>query len=139
MSSLQNKNNKNTNIFKDRIRLLLISFTIETAFFFIGAVIAFFADIKNSGYYSMCLLSLSLGCFVSGFVTARKMKHNGLMHAVIYSLPGNLSYIVLSSALNSFKIDYHIILSLMLIIVSSAIGGIISVNVRPKLKIKTKR
>ena len=139
MSSLQYKNNKNTNIFNNRIILLLISFIIETAFFLIGVAIALFADIKNTGYYSTCLLSLGLGCFVSGFVTARKIKQNGFMNAVIYSLPGNLFYIVFSSALNAFKIDYHIIFSLILIIVSSAIGGIISVNVRPKLKIKTKR
>ena len=139
MSSLQYKNKKNTNIFNDRIRLLLINFIIEASFFLVGAAIALFVDIKSSSYYSACLLFLGLGCFVSGFVTARKIKQNGLLNAVIYSLPGNMLYIILSSVLNNFNIDYHIIFSLILVVISSAIGGIISVNERPKLKSKVKR
>lgn len=141
MSNFQNTNKK-TNIkskFNESLLLMLTCFGIETAMFFIACVVALIADLKSDSFCIFSVISLCLGCLASGFVSVRKTKKNGLLNGIFYSLPSNVFYILASSALNAFKIDYFIIISFVLLLLASAVGGILSVNFKPKTKIKSKR
>ena len=122
-----------------KFTILFICFIIETAMLFIVCIGALAADVKSKNFYILCVIALCLGCFASGFVAVRKTKKNGLLNGILYCLPSNLFYVIVSSALNAFKIDYFIIISFVSLIVASAIGGVLSVNFKPKSKLKTKR
>jgi len=134
-----NKKNKVKSKVNGTFVLMLTCFGIETAVFFIACIAALIADVKSNSFYIFSMISLCLGCLGSGFVSVRKTKKNGLLNGIFYALPANVFYIVISLFFNSFKIDYFIIISLLLLVLSSAIGGVLSVNFKPKTKIKAKR
>ncbi len=141
MSALQNssKKIKNKSKVNESIMLLFICFIIETAMLFVVCIGALAVDVKSKNFYLLSAISLCLGCFVSGFVSVRKTKKNGLLNGILYCLPSNLLFIIVSSALNAFKVDCFTIISFVLLVIASAIGGVLSVNFKPKSKIKTKR
>ena len=68
----------------------------------------------------------------SGFITASKKREKGMLYGTLYSLPSNITVMLVSAAFNSFSIDYNLFLTFSLLVVCSAAGGVLSVNIKPK-------
>lgn len=119
--------------------LIFMCFGIETAALLIASFFSFAIDVKSADLYLVSTVSLCVGCLISAFITVRKRKRNGLLNGILYCLPANIFYMLLSSAFNSFEIDMRTAVSFIIIVAFSAIGGIVSVNFKQKIKIKSKR
>lgn len=119
--------------------LILYALLTETAFFIASCILALILDIKQGNYYIFCLAALSVGSLASGFISARITRKKGMLNGIIYALPSNILFTLISASLNSFSVDYNVILSLAMLVVCSAAGGIASVNIRSRKIITPKR
>lgn len=123
------KNTAESNI-KTYISLVLFSFLIYISFWIIACLIGLLADVSKTFDYYVSLASITLASFASGFLSGLKLRKNGLLCGLILSLPANLTICLISLVINGFSADSNIIITLILLIVASACGGILAVNKR---------
>lgn len=91
-------------------------------------------DISQSMIAPITVLMLLLGGMVGGYRCGHLLRKNGFLIGV---LTGALQYLILlliSLALPQNEVGISVLYKLMLIVVSSAIGSIIAVNRRTKVK-----
>lgn len=138
MSKQQNSNISGSKL-KEVIILMAVCLGIQIGILVTACIIGYILGIKSGGYYIYSLIALCFANIISGFVAVRKTKKNGLLNGIFYSLPSIVFFIIISSVFNTLNIDYHIIISFLLLIFASAAGGVLSVNFIPKPKIKRKR
>ena len=94
-------------------------------------------DIKIDNYHIISLISFSAACFISGLLAGSKIRKNGLINGIIFTLPSIIAFNVLSFVLNKSDINYMFVVFFIIEVISSAVGGVISVNIkRNPLKIK---
>ncbi len=89
-------------------------------------------DTQISSMRYIAVIYLSLTSFVSGFLAGIKERKNGIMCGILSALPFNTFFIFISLILNKFSVDYQMLLSVVIPLVTAAMGGIISVNIRLK-------
>lgn len=130
------KKKKNSSALSKEILLYIMPLAVETVIFLAVSIFSLVMYIGTEYYYIMALLALATGGFASGFIFGRKKRQNGLINGLICALPASIIIIITSLALNSFTFDYRIIISILVHVVMSGIGGITSVNIRKKSKIK---
>ena len=124
----KNKSKKiNTPVF-----LILYAFASGLLFFLAACILALIFDIGRENYYIFAAASLCIGSFSSGFISARKTRQKGMLNGIIYALPSNMVFTITSAALNSFSVDFNMIITFILLIICSAAGGIASVNIRSR-------
>ena len=80
------------------------------------------------------VFSFSVCSFIGAFYAGRKIHKNGISIGFLFCLPLNTVVILASVAANSFKIDLTALISFIILIISSMLGGIVSVNMRVKVK-----
>ena len=121
--------NKNVmNIYNHMLVNLTISYLICSA-------ICLFIFILNSNInsnYFLILTVLSLTVFITAYRSGIKFRKKGIIVGVVYNLPFILSLIAISVIINSFVFDYRMFVSIISLIIFSALGGIVSVNTRKK-------
>ncbi len=98
--------------------------------FFISSSIALLIDLPHKNDYIFVLITFALCSFVSAFYSGIKMKHNGLAVGIVFTLPMNIITMLISFIMSDFKVDYIFVISAAVLIVTSAIGGILAVNKR---------
>ncbi len=135
----QKKSMKHTSAFTETVTTMLLCAGIQLVTFIAACILAMVIDVHSNGYYIFSIGSFCVGGAISGFLSVKKKRKNGLISGIIYALPSCVLYIFISAAMNAFKIDYLIAVSFVLIVLSSASGGVLSVNIRPKAKVKVKR
>ena len=126
------KRNSNTGEKNEFIKSLLIAGLIYLSMFVFFSFIGLFADISIKNIYYLSLIQFSVSSFITGFISALKKRKNGLVCGIIGALPLNVSVLILSLVINSFSIDLRMLVSFLILIISSAAGGVISVNTRLK-------
>lgn len=119
---------KPVEIFKVELKYLLM-YLIG---FILSSVIILLFDLKLELYYAVSLGIFMLCSLLCGTLCGIKKRNNGLMNAVIHTLPVNLILLVISMLMNGISIDLNIAISFVLLTVSSAIGGILGVNTKLK-------
>lgn len=117
---------------KGIIILEAVIFLLYLIISLIVCTVLYLSDIQTDIYYYIILAALALTSFVSGYITGKKMKKNGLVNGVLYNIFIVIIIILTSLILNGFTFDYRLFLTLGLMIVMSAIGGISAVNTRRK-------
>lgn len=130
------RNKKNDNKNKDTIILFTKSLIIQTVVYIVISFVSLIFDINTNDLFLICLCAFSLSSLISGFVTGRTKRCNGLVNGMLYSLPSIILFAFISACLNSFKIDFTAIISILCMLVFSSVGGVISVNVKKRTKIK---
>ena len=120
----------------ENIRIILVAVVIQLVAYLITSLVCFAADIKRDILVIFSLIAFSIGSFTASFYTGRKKRKKGLINGVLFTLPANTVLIASSLIANNFSCDYFMLITASVLIVSSALGGIISVNVRKKSKIK---
>lgn len=136
---LKSKSPKKQNIFASLfIKIQFIDFIVSLAGLVLSSLIIFNADnIPVKAYFYIITAILSATNFFSGFYVGIKLRKNGMLNSLLYNMPLNIIYLVISSVLNLFKIDLTILFAAIIILSSSMLGGVLSVN--NKSIAKTKR
>ena len=131
MSQRKNPKKKNDKL-KSFLKGQAIIFLIYTVIFsaFSAASVATDTGKENMIYVSLIFLAIS--AFASGFITGIKERRNGLISGVLSALPITLLLIALSFVFNGFHADFTLLVSVAVSLLLSALGGIVSVNIRLK-------
>ena len=116
----------------ESLTLILTAFALYIIMLVSACLVALIFDINRYNYYIFSVVSLSLAGVASGFITARKKREKGMLYGTLYSLPSNITVMLVSATFNSFSIDYDLFLTFSLLVVCSAAGGVLSVNIKPK-------
>ncbi len=126
---------KSENKKSNELVMLFQSIIIQLMVFVVGAVVTLILDVNSESFLIIASTTLAVGSFISGFAISRKKRSNGLLNGVIYSLP-ILIFPLISLFFNKFKVDFNILINVFIILLFSASGGIVSVNIRKRTKIK---
>ena len=128
------------NIFsKNIIKPLIIGFIISIVVSFLAiiifAVTATNIDISDEGLTVMSIISMIIGAFAGGFVSAKVLKEKGL---IIGAINGLLFFFIMT--LISFIVSREPMSSISLIkilsfTIASMLGGIFGVNIKHKRSI----
>ena len=132
----RNKIKKSESKLKSDLILILACLLIQSVIFVSVSVVSLAMNVEVQLIFPVALVVFSLASAASAFYAGRKIRHNGLIYGILYTLPANITYLLVSLIFNGFKVDYAVILSAALLVASSACGGIFSVNIRKKSKIK---
>ena len=113
---------------KTQIFAVIIYLILFLLFSFVGLM----ADISMKYDFISALLSFALSSFVVGFYIGRKLRQNGLLAGIIYSLPINTSVILVSLIFSDFAVDFNIVITAIVLLVTAGVGGVVAVNSRLK-------
>lgn len=123
---------------KNIIIKILIGSGVGIAVFFALTVLAAFILLKNDSdmniYKYIILLTGAVSGFLSGFVAVRPMRKNGIAFGAVSALPVYLVAIIVSIILSRSGIGLIGWILLALMVIFSAVGGVVAVNKRKKTR-----
>lgn len=120
------------------IKTQIIAAVAYPLLFFAVSVISLSADLPEKYMFYATVLSLAAGSFACAAFAGSKLHKNGMVTGLLFCLPLNTVFMLISVILNSLKIDLTAAVSYFILIVASMLGGIVSVNTKTKPKIKVK-
>ena len=124
----KSKSNPVVNVFLKTQILNILLFLIA---YISASLIVYNSDALSSKYNFYIISAVTaLSNFISGFYCGAKLKKNGMINALLFCLPLIIIILFISAAVNSFNIDLTFFLSSVIMITSSMLGGILSVNVK---------
>lgn len=122
---------------KDKKQTALL-FLFPVSVFLILLVIATTAsvyfDLQKSDNFIILLFMLAIGSFISGYFSGKVKRRNGMTTGIIYVIPSVLLLVLISLILNTFSFSINIFISVLVSVFASAVGGIVGVNMRQKVK-----
>lgn len=124
-SSANSSNNKD--IF---LKCLIFSLACYVIVYLISCSAALIFDLNDNYDFYVSLISFSSASFCSGFYTGIKLRKNGLISGLVFTLPANLILILTCLIISDFKTDITLLITAVALLVSSALGGIVAVNKR---------
>ena len=102
----------------------------------VSSIVCLSLDFKRQNMFYVSILCFAAASFICAYYAGYKIHKNGLTVGLLYSLPANIITVFLSVAVNQFKIDLTVLISLFILLISSMLGGILSVNTKLKPKRK---
>ncbi len=112
------------------INVQIFSVICYITVFLIFSFIALIADLPQKYDYYFSLFIFLICSFVTGFYAGNKIRQNGLLTGIIYSLPINTLTLLISLIFADFKVNASILITIALLVISSAAGGVLAVNKR---------
>lgn len=112
------------------INVQIFSLITYIVVFLIFSFVALAADLSRKYDYMFSVIIFVICSFLTGFYAGNKQRQNGLLTGIVYSLPMNTLTLLISLIFSDFKADSSIIITVLLLVVSSAVGGILAVNKR---------
>jgi putative membrane protein (TIGR04086 family) len=122
-----NKNNTKLNLF---INVQIFAVICYVGIFLIGSLIALLIDLPSDSDYLFSIVLFSVCSMLTGFYAGIKKRENGLLVGIIYTLPLNAIVVLISLFYNSFAIGVNLAVTIVVLMISGAIGGILAVNKR---------
>ncbi|MBQ8783922.1 MAG: TIGR04086 family membrane protein [Clostridia bacterium] len=119
--------------------VLLGSAAGTVSFFALSAILALLAykqDFDESYYTALILFASGVSGFVSGFLAVAPIKRNGLVLGLASVLPVFLIIIAVSSVVSRAGVGLYGWLSLAVMLLFGALGGIVAANKRKRVKLK---
>ena len=98
--------------------------------FFTGSLIGLSADLPGKYDFIFSLAIFFVGSLSTGFFAGLKLRHNGLLTGILFSLPMNIITMLISFISSDFSFGYNMALTAVVLLVSAGIGGILAVNKR---------
>ncbi len=126
-------NNDSKNIKSVFIKIGVGAVITILMFILIIALLSFYILKKpiDCSYYNwITYISIILSSLVGGFAAARSFGKNGMLLGTLSSFPLIIILAVIVVALSSAQISYRLFLSMILSLISSALGGIAAVNLK---------
>ena len=102
----------------------------------VSSIVCLSLDFKRQNMFYVSILCFAAASFICAYYAGYKIHKNGLTVGLLYSLPANIITVFLSVAVNQFKINLTVLISLFILLISSMLGGILSVNTKLKPKRK---
>ena len=125
---------------KNNVKMQLLNFIIYAIVFSVCVLISLVSGIKRSNMYYVSMLSFMLSSIICGYIAGFKVRKNGIYIGAVSILLQLVVFLLVSAAINNFKIDIlRLVISIILMIISGGIGGILGVNTRLKPKKKRGR
>ena len=112
------------------LQIQLFAIVIYLIFFLMGSFIALTADVSGKYDYIISLVLFAISSFAIGFFTGIKLRQNGLLMGIVYSLPINILVLIVSLILNDFIFSFNILITLAVLIAFAGVGGVLAVNKR---------
>ncbi len=131
MSQKKNTNSNSSN-FKSYLKLQFLILAVCFVLFLIFSAVSVGADIKKDYMFYVSLGFIGASSFIAGFIAGIKERKNGMVYGLINALPLNAILFLISLILNGFGADINLLFSVLISLVLSAVGGIVSVNIRLK-------
>lgn len=121
---------------KNIIIKILIGSGVGSAVFFALAALSAFVLLQNDSdvniYKYIILLIGAISGFLSGFAGVRPLRKNGIAFGAVSALPVYLIAIIVSIILSRSGISLIGWILLAVIVIFSAVGGIVAVNKRKR-------
>ena len=124
------------NFISSDLSLVLANTLIHFLIFILITIISFLSALKFDLLYFGSLICIAISNFLSGMLSGHAKRQKGLINGILFSVPSNIVFIILSLITNKFHFDYMIIVSITVAVFFSEIGGIIAVNFKRKIKIR---
>lgn len=116
------------------LQTLLLTLILYSISFLLSAAVGLSMNISKSNSFYLAMFAFSLCSFIGAFYAGRKIHKNGISIGFLFCLPMNAVILLASIAANSFRIDLTALISFFILSVASMLGGIVSVNMRIKVK-----
>ena len=134
----ENKKRKETDSAKIPIKRITICSVIGAALFFLELIAFSAAELKmsfgNGSYMPVGLVMAIVSSFAAGFAAVFKSKKNALLcGALTGAIVAVISDIILA-VINGGSVGKGLLFVALASIIGGAVGGIISANIRPKIK-----
>ena len=126
----KNKSKIENNAMNTFIKVQIFAVISYVFVFIIGSLIALGADLPRKYEYIYSLIMFAVSSFSVGFYSGLKLRQDGLVSGVIYSLPLNIIIILISLIINEFTVGMSLIITSAVLLLSAGIGGILAVNKR---------
>lgn len=120
----------NNTVISTFINIQIFSLISYLIVFLIFSFAALMADLPQKYDFYFSLIIFLICSFVTGFYAGIKIRQNGLLVGVIYSLPMNALVLIISLIFADFKVDFTLFITAAVLLLSSAAGGIVAVNKR---------
>ncbi len=130
--SQNSKSNKKNSKLKNYLLTQFIFLIGYICLFLIISAICVSTDVGAEYVQYVSLVMVLLFSFSAGFIAGRKERKNGIISGIVAALPLNCIMVVISVIMNGFKVDLNLFFTILIGLLSSSIGGIISVNMRLK-------
>lgn len=114
----------------DFLKSQALCLLIYLSLFLIASIACLIFDLDYKFDFYLSLFAFALSSFFAGFLGGIKQREKGIVSGIIYALPGNIIFILLSVVLNGFSADYSLAISLLALVLLSAAGGVVAVNKR---------
>lgn len=114
------------------VKTQIFALIVYIVLFVISSIIALLVDSPDKNDSVIIISVMSFASLITGFYAGMKIRSNGLVVGIIYSLPINALVLIISLIAGNFAIGINFFVSLFALVISSAIGGIIAVNKRLK-------
>ncbi len=130
---MSNRKNTNSNSkIVSYLKLQFLSTIIYIILIILISAICVKADINKESMAYISLAFIGAASLISGFLAGIRERKNGIVCGLLGALPINLFMIAVSLITNKFSADLSILYTALICLISSAVGGIISVNIRVK-------
>ncbi len=110
------------------IKSMIFSLIIYSTVYIISCFFALAFDIQDSYDFYIGLISFAFASFLSGFYSGNKLRKSGLVTGMLFTLPANVIIILISVVLADFKPDITLLITSLVLLLSSAAGGVFAVN-----------
>lgn len=85
--------------------------------------------LEGGKVFILALACVAFSAFATGYISAKMMKHKGILYGFISSLLLAVLPIFISLLLTDFKFSYHSIVIILTMVLSGTAGGILAVNI----------
>lgn len=116
------------------LKTLFLTSVLYTLAFLLSAAVGLSMNISKSSAFYLSVFAFSCCSFAGAFYAGRKIHKNGISIGFLFCLPMNFVVIIASVASNSFRIDLTALISFFILSVAAMLGGIVSVNMRIRVK-----
>lgn len=102
------------------------------------SLISVLVDLQKGSVFKILLVIIASCSFISAFLSGKTKRQHGLITGIIYNLPFIVVLTTISLVLNQFSFNINLLISLVVSVLASSIGGVIGVNIRQRVKRITK-
>ena len=96
------------------------------------SLLALAFDMPSKFDFICTIICFVLSSLIAGFFVGYKLKQNGLLSGIIFTLPINTLSIIVSLIFSDFSADLNLLITAIVLLISAGAGGIIAVNSRLK-------
>lgn len=127
----ENKTDVKTKIF---IKTQIFALIVYLIIFAVTSVAVYSSNIDKSKSFYLSAAAFAVASFICGFYSGYKIHKNGMYVGLLFGLPMNIIIILVSFIVNSFKVDLTALITLVILIICSMLGGVLSVNTKLRAK-----